>query len=573
MPASAAGYPGEVVIPDTHCRSHRARARRNRGSIDHGSRARRGLRLVRRRAASRLSGRRRRSAESAGRERPGRCRPTRSSSRAYGAWYRPHEGRFTGLGDRAAPAPPRPARKSPRPDRARRARSSTSEPATASLLDALAAARAGGRSGSSAHSERADVREAEIVGPRRRLGRDRVLALARAPARARCEAGARPPRALAPGGVVVVAMPNPASLQARAFGDRWLALDLPRHLVHVPAPALLARLRELGLRAAPGQLPARRAGRLRLAPRPRRRAALPPRPLRRDPQARRRGASRCRRRSGRLDARRGGSGPPGRRAAAPSPRSAAAPRRDGLRGGAPWLRRCARSSAATPAPTRSKTIVVMPALNAAKTLELHVRLDPAGRRRRGDPRRRPVDRRDAARSRARLDVSVVWHPHNVGYGGNQKTCYLEALQREADIVVMLHPDGQYEPELIPQHDRADPRRGGRPRPRLAHAGRGRGEGGRDAALQATRQPLPDRRSRTACCGTRADRSAHRLPRLQPRAAADRAVPAELARLQLRLRAAHAGFALRLPDRGGPGAHAATSRMPPRWASAPRRSTA
>jgi glycosyltransferase involved in cell wall biosynthesis len=43
----------------------------------------------------------------------------------------------------------------------------------------------------------------------------------------------------------------------------------------------------------------------------------------------------------------------------------------------------------------------------------------------------------------------VWHPHQVGYGGNQKTCYLEALQHEADVVVMLHPDGQYEPELIP----------------------------------------------------------------------------------------------------------------------------
>lgn len=49
-------------------------------------------------------------------------------------------------------------------------------------------------------------------------------------------------------GVLVVAMPNAASLQARAFGDRWLALDLPRHLVHVPAPALLARLRGAGLR-------------------------------------------------------------------------------------------------------------------------------------------------------------------------------------------------------------------------------------------------------------------------------------------------------------------------------------
>jgi len=52
---------------------------------------------------------------------------------------------------------------------------------------------------------------------------------------------------LAPGGVLVVAMPNIASLQARAFGDRWLALDLPRHLVHVPSSALLGRLRERGL--------------------------------------------------------------------------------------------------------------------------------------------------------------------------------------------------------------------------------------------------------------------------------------------------------------------------------------
>jgi hypothetical protein len=42
-------------------------------------------------------------------------------------------------------------------------------------------------------------------------------------------------------------MPNPASIQAQVFGDRWFALDLPRHLVHVPAAALLARLRSLGL--------------------------------------------------------------------------------------------------------------------------------------------------------------------------------------------------------------------------------------------------------------------------------------------------------------------------------------
>jgi glycosyltransferase involved in cell wall biosynthesis len=49
----------------------------------------------------------------------------------------------------------------------------------------------------------------------------------------------------------------------------------------------------------------------------------------------------------------------------------------------------------------------------------------------------------------KLNVNIVWHPHNVGYGGNQKTCYLEALRRGADVVVMLHPDGQYEPEIIP----------------------------------------------------------------------------------------------------------------------------
>jgi hypothetical protein len=52
---------------------------------------------------------------------------------------------------------------------------------------------------------------------------------------------------LLPRGVVVIAIPNPASLQATAFGDRWLALDLPRHLVHVPAATLLERLEALGL--------------------------------------------------------------------------------------------------------------------------------------------------------------------------------------------------------------------------------------------------------------------------------------------------------------------------------------
>ena len=49
----------------------------------------------------------------------------------------------------------------------------------------------------------------------------------------------------------------------------------------------------------------------------------------------------------------------------------------------------------------------------------------------------------------RLPIRTIALPHNVGYGGNQKVCYLEALRLEADVVVMLHPDGQYDPVLIP----------------------------------------------------------------------------------------------------------------------------
>jgi glycosyltransferase involved in cell wall biosynthesis len=95
-----------------------------------------------------------------------------------------------------------------------------------------------------------------------------------------------------------------------------------------------------------------------------------------------------------------------------------------------------------------KVIAVMPAMNAAKTLERTVNAIP----------RDWVDEvilvddhsTDDTRGLAqRLPLHLVWHPHNAGYGANQKTCYLEALQRDADVVVMLHPDGQYDPELIP----------------------------------------------------------------------------------------------------------------------------
>lgn len=95
-----------------------------------------------------------------------------------------------------------------------------------------------------------------------------------------------------------------------------------------------------------------------------------------------------------------------------------------------------------------KVVVVMPARNAAQTLEQTY----------GGIDRAWVDEiilvddastDDTVALARRLPIHTVWHPHNVGYGGNQKTCYLWALQHEADVVVMLHPDGQYEPSLIP----------------------------------------------------------------------------------------------------------------------------
>jgi glycosyltransferase involved in cell wall biosynthesis len=47
-------------------------------------------------------------------------------------------------------------------------------------------------------------------------------------------------------------------------------------------------------------------------------------------------------------------------------------------------------------------------------------------------------------------VTVIRHPENRGYGGNQKTCYATALERGADAVIMIHPDFQYDPSRVPQ---------------------------------------------------------------------------------------------------------------------------
>src|SRR5262249_12498818 len=96
---------------------------------------------------------------------------------------------------------------------------------------------------------------------------------------------------------------------------------------------------------------------------------------------------------------------------------------------------------------RGRVVIVMPAYNAAKTLEDTFRKIPAGYY----DEIVVVDdhSRDETTAEAkRLNLKAIRHPHNVGYGGNQKTCYMEALRDGADIVVMLHPDGQYEPELL-----------------------------------------------------------------------------------------------------------------------------
>ena len=98
--------------------------------------------------------------------------------------------------------------------------------------------------------------------------------------------------------------------------------------------------------------------------------------------------------------------------------------------------------------SRKKVIVVMPAYNAATTLERTFLDIPPG----------TVDKvilvDDGSRDNTveiatRLGLTVIRHERNEGYGGNQKTCYREALAQGADVVVMLHPDYQYDSRLIP----------------------------------------------------------------------------------------------------------------------------
>jgi len=94
-----------------------------------------------------------------------------------------------------------------------------------------------------------------------------------------------------------------------------------------------------------------------------------------------------------------------------------------------------------------KIIVVLPAYNAEKTIERTYREIPKD----------IVDEvilvddhshDKTAEAARKLNIPVITHAENLGYGGNQKTCYQEALKRGADIVVMLHPDYQYPPKLV-----------------------------------------------------------------------------------------------------------------------------
>ena len=95
-----------------------------------------------------------------------------------------------------------------------------------------------------------------------------------------------------------------------------------------------------------------------------------------------------------------------------------------------------------------KVVVVMPAYNAEKTLEMTyneipfeivddvILVDDASRDRTSEIARN-------------MGIHTIVHTENLGYGGNQKSCYRAALKLGADIVIMVHPDYQYTPRLIP----------------------------------------------------------------------------------------------------------------------------
>ena len=163
----------------------------------------------------------------------------------YSTWYRPDSGRFVGAGDRLLKrsrgqlarrlneiAPPGPVLDVGAGDGA--------------LLDALHA-RGRRATGLERKATRPDMRSGtlgEFEGPYAAIVFWHSLEHLPNPG----QELARATTLLEPGGVLVVAVPNSDSLQAKLFGDRWLALDIPRHLTHISSRALIQKAEELALR-------------------------------------------------------------------------------------------------------------------------------------------------------------------------------------------------------------------------------------------------------------------------------------------------------------------------------------
>jgi glycosyltransferase involved in cell wall biosynthesis len=98
---------------------------------------------------------------------------------------------------------------------------------------------------------------------------------------------------------------------------------------------------------------------------------------------------------------------------------------------------------------KGRIIIVMPAFNAAKTLFNVFELIPE------DLKKDVILIDDfsvdeTVKAAKKLGIKTIKHPANSGYGANQKTSYKQALKRGAEIIVMLHPDGQYNPKDIPR---------------------------------------------------------------------------------------------------------------------------
>src|SRR4051812_19062358 len=111
------------------------------------------------------------------------------------------------------------------------------------------------------------------------------------------------------------------------------------------------------------------------------------------------------------------------------------------------VERITRADPERPPKRQHKVVAVMPAYNAERTLAATLADMPPG----------SLDEiilvDDGSKDRTvevarEMGLTVIVHPQNRGYGGNQKTCYREALDRGADIIVMIHPDYQYDSRVI-----------------------------------------------------------------------------------------------------------------------------